>query len=103
MEKAEAHFVECGITAIVKYYTVFAFLTDNAGNGATLDPEGSTIVSIGSDLDFTITNPGGDNVYVAIDGGDAEYIDSSNPTEYTLENIQADHSLLFTTEEGLPA
>jgi len=102
MEKAEAHFVECGITAIIKHYIVYASLVDTGGHGASLDPEGTTMVVRGSSLDFTVTNPGNDLVYITIDDGDAVYLSDSNPVEYTLEDIQENHTLLFTTDEALP-
>ena len=99
MEKAEAHFVECGLEATVKIvgYTVTASITDYMGGGATLDLEGSISVSSGANLAFTVTNPGENLIAVQIDGGDFSYLGYANPTEYTLEDITADTVIHFIT------
>jgi hypothetical protein len=101
MELSEAHFVECGKLVTVKKtvitYTITSSLTDYMGNGATLDPDGESVVSAGEDLEFTVTNPGTDLIAVQIDEGEFAYLGSDNPTTYTLENIQADHTILFIT------
>lgn len=78
-------------------YTITASLIDYMGHGATLDPTGSIPVEEGSDLGFTVTNPGEDLIAYKIDEGEFVYLEFDNPTLYTLENIQADHTILFIT------
>jgi len=79
------------------YYTITASLVDGAGNGASLDPEGEIPAEEGSDMEFEVTNPGTDEIYVKIDDGGYSYLGVDNPTLYTLEDIQADHTVLFET------
>jgi len=104
MEKAEAHFVECGITAIVKHYTVFASLVDNVGDEAIITPEGAIPVNKGDNLTITLSNYESYEVewYVTVQLDEEEPEQIYQP-DYTLENIQSNHTVLFTIEESLPA
>jgi hypothetical protein len=68
-------------------------VTGSAGVGGSIDPSGSTSVPHGGDLGFTATADTGYQVHKwSLDGETVQ----SGGTSYTLENIQADHTVEVT-------
>lgn len=111
MEKAEAHFVECGLNTIVKKvvetYTITSSLNDAIGSSITLDPEGETEKEAGESLELTLTIPTEDyneyevlKAYWSLDGDlvQTDNIEYGLPTSlsYTIEDIQDDHTITVT-------
>jgi hypothetical protein len=73
-------------------------LTASAGNGGTVSPSGSFIVTAGADQTFTAT-PNASQVvnHWLLDGS----IVQTGGTNYTLNNIQANHSVHVTFNHSL--
>lgn len=71
-------------------------ITASAGSGGVIDPSGSVRVSRGSDKTFTITaNEGYEIADVLVDGESVGAV-----SEYTFENVKANHTISVTFEEG---